>query len=212
MGVHHYSASVSARYAQLGDSTTASEHWYVLHGYRQLAPHFIKKFKSIESPTRCITAPEGPHRFYIEGYSGRVGASWMTKEDRETDISNYCSLLDQLHAHLNFSNDVKQVLLGFSQGAATAVRWFCLGQTIFDALVLWAGSFPKDMDLGLLKECLEDSPLVLVVGSKDEFIKSEHINDVKVLLDGAGISYSFVHFDGGHTIQDTALKEAFKYI
>lgn len=136
----------------------------------------------------------------------------MTKEDRETDISNYCSLLDQLHSHLNFSTETKQILLGFSQGAATAVRWFCLGETKFDALILWAGSFPNDMDLGFLKECLGSTPLVLVLGSDDEFIHSEHIQNVKTLLDNAGINYSFVEFKGTHDIDSTALNGLFKHI
>lgn len=212
MEVNHFPISIAARYAQLGNSENPTEHWYVLHGYKQLAPHFINKFKSIQTEFRHITAPEGLNRFYLEGYSGRVGASWMTKEDRSVDIENYCAMLDQLNKHLNFSTEVKQVLLGFSQGAATAVRWFCLGQSKFDALVLWAGSFPKDMDLGLLKSCLQNVPLLLVVGKQDEFIKSEHINNVKLLLDGAGITYSLIEFEGNHNIDELALAKVLEQI
>ena len=34
-------------------------------------------------------APEGLSRFYLEGFSGKVGATWMTREDRLNDIDNY---------------------------------------------------------------------------------------------------------------------------
>jgi len=212
MEVNHFPISIAARYAQLGSLENPKENWYVLHGYKQLAPHFINKFKSIQTEYRSIIAPEGLNRFYLEGYSGRVGASWMTKEDRSVDIVNYCAMLDQLNEHLNYSPEVKQVLLGFSQGAATAVRWFCLGKSKFDALVLWAGSFPKDMDIGLLKSSLQSVPLVLVVGKQDEFIKSEHINNVKNLLDGAEISYALIEFEGNHNIDELALDRVLEQI
>jgi hypothetical protein len=56
-----------------------------LHGYGQLAQFFARKFAALDQSFGIIV-PEGPHRFYLEGSSGRVGASWMTKEWREQDI------------------------------------------------------------------------------------------------------------------------------
>ena len=44
---------------------------------------------SAEELGYTIIAPQGLHKFYLEGTSGRVGASWMTKENREDDIKNY---------------------------------------------------------------------------------------------------------------------------
>ena len=66
-----------------------------LHGYGQLGQYFYRKFNSLEADFGLVV-PEGPHRFYLEGSSGRVGASWMTKEWREQDIQENNSYLKQL--------------------------------------------------------------------------------------------------------------------
>ena len=47
------------------------------HGYGQLAKYFIRDFESL-GPEHVAIVPEGLHRFYREGMSGRVVASWMT--------------------------------------------------------------------------------------------------------------------------------------
>ncbi|MBM3915983.1 MAG: hypothetical protein FJ349_00025 [Sphingomonadales bacterium] len=52
---------------------------FALHGYGQLGQFFFRQF-NILNDNWGIVVPEGPHRFYLEGSSGRVGASWMTKE------------------------------------------------------------------------------------------------------------------------------------
>ena len=77
--------SKTMRYFTIGDIDKADKLLYVLHGYGQLASYFIKSFDKI-SDSYFVVAPEGMHRFYLKGTSGRVGASWMTKEAREIDI------------------------------------------------------------------------------------------------------------------------------
>ena len=75
------------RYHILNEGTNAKKVLYVLHGYGQLAEFFVRKFREL-GDEYLIVAPEGMHRFYLQGSSGRVGASWMTKEDREQDIKH----------------------------------------------------------------------------------------------------------------------------
>ena len=111
-----------ARYHQLGELNTKTKHLiFALHGYGQQSKYFIRKFRSLVEYGICIIAPEGLNRFYLEGYSGRVGATWMTKEDRETDILNYLRYLNAIYAQLT-THSVKVTILGFSQGAATESR------------------------------------------------------------------------------------------
>ena len=78
----------TARYFTIGNEEQPDEIWFVLHGYAQLANYFIEKFRVLESKNILVVAPEGLHRFYWNGMSGRVAASWMTKEDRLTDIAD----------------------------------------------------------------------------------------------------------------------------
>ncbi|HSI76892.1 MAG TPA: hypothetical protein VK957_13400, partial [Lunatimonas sp.] len=70
------------------------EIWLILHGYGQLAEYFLRKFRRFFDPSLLFVAPEGINRSYREGFSGRVGANWMTKHQRETDITNGMNYLN----------------------------------------------------------------------------------------------------------------------
>ena len=101
---------------------------YVLHGYGQLPAFFIRKFQAQVNAGWRVVAPEGAHRFYLKGTDGRVGASWMTREARLDDIEDQTHFLDALRAQLDAESNTGsgaglRVLLGFSQGASTALRW-----------------------------------------------------------------------------------------
>src|SRR5690242_15478023 len=88
----------SARYFKLGEiNEHTTEVWFVLHGQGQLAEFFIQKFKMLEDQNICVIAPEGLSRYYLEGYTGRVGATWMTKENRLMDINNYIQYLNAVY-------------------------------------------------------------------------------------------------------------------
>jgi hypothetical protein len=80
----------TARYFISGEPSESIEQvWFVCHGYAQLANYFIRNFEILNDGKNLIIAPEGLNRFYWKGFSDRVVASWMTKEDREDDIKDY---------------------------------------------------------------------------------------------------------------------------
>lgn len=71
-------------------------------------------------------APEALNRFYLEGFAGRVGATWMTKEERLQEIDDYVNYLNQLYKTILANTDTSEItvnILGFSQGVATVCRW-----------------------------------------------------------------------------------------
>ncbi|MGH7540318.1 MAG: hypothetical protein ACRELC_04915, partial [Gemmatimonadota bacterium] len=75
----HVTIERRARYAALGDRKVAPAHvWFVLHGYGQLAPRFVRSFEALDDGSRWIVAPEGLHRYYLDHAERKVGASWMT--------------------------------------------------------------------------------------------------------------------------------------
>lgn len=199
----------TARYFVLGDfSEEIDEVWIVCHGYSQLAKYFLKKFECITSPNRLIIAPEGLHRFYTKGTSGRVGASWMTKEDRFTDINDYVIFLDNLLIDLNSKIDskFKVKLLGFSQGAATACRWLSLGKTKIDSLILWGSVFPDDIDYFDKKNRFNNVNLKLVIGDKDEYYSENQIEEEISKMKSKSIQFELIKFSGNHDIYENPLK------
>ena len=147
---------------------------YVLHGYGQLPAFFIRKFQAQVNTGWRVVAPEGAHRFYLKGTDGRVGASWMTREARLDDIADQTHFLDALRAQLDAESGAGlNVLLGFSQGASTALRWAGLGQggaRCWDGLIAHSGVIPPD--LKALDGDLSDGPaLDVVVGTDDPYIQ-----------------------------------------
>ena len=72
---NHLMVSKTARFFSLGNPRSARHLLVVVHGYAQLPEFFIRKFAFLEERGVYIVAPEGLHRFYCQGTSGRVGAS-----------------------------------------------------------------------------------------------------------------------------------------
>lgn len=183
--------------------------WFVLHGYGQLARYFIRKFNSLDDGRHLIIAPEGLSRFYLEGFEGKVGASWMTKEERETDIRNYLTYLNTLGNAILDQYEFKNThitLLGFSQGAATASRWIAESEIKFDRFILWAGAFPEDLNLKGANKNLSGSDNFLIVGSRDQFLSDKKILDQENFWKKLNITPQVITFDGGHEINQEVLK------
>ena len=184
------------RYWISGDMEKADNLLVVMHGYGQLAAYFIRKFKDV-SENYLVVAPEGMHRFYLNGTSGRVGASWMTKEDRESDIADNLNWLTKLMAELTEKKSFeKTILLGFSQGGATAARWFYSERIQFDHLILWASIFPPDIEKPTTKL---NSNNYFVIGNADPFF-DENTQDSEIEF-YQNNGFNTVRFDGKHDIE-----------
>lgn len=184
---------------------------FVCHGYAQLASEFIADFKSIESETRLIVAPEGLHRFYLRMGQDKVVASWMTRDDRNDDIHDYITWLDLAAADVlsKLSPDIKITVLGFSQGAATVSRWAAIGMTEIDHLVLWCGFFPPDLPADKPLKCLQ---LTVVTATDDKYINAEseqkHLAEIKAIF----ATYKHIRFTGEHEVHSGTLSELFNSV
>jgi len=205
------SVSKTARYYLSREITeNIKSVWFVLHGYGQLAEEFIRNFETISNENTLIIAPEALNRFYWKGFGGRIGATWMTKEDRLNEIKDYINFLNKIHSEVISQlkiKDVKISLLGFSQGAATACRWVVDSGIKFDQLILWGGTIPPDLNNKELEKILEDSNLKIVVGDKDEFIDENLIEREINHLNENNLFYQLIRFDGKHEIKPEILRQ-----
>ena len=173
------------------------------HGYAQLAKYFIKKFDGISNEERTVVAPEALSKFYWNGMNGRVVASWMTKEDRLSEIEDQKVYLDKvIKLVLDKNPNVKITLFGFSQGCATLTRWIASRKFIIHRVILWAGFIPDDvMDYNFFKT----NKVEIVIGNKDEFIPEENIKSGSKLLTDKKIKHELSLFEGGHVINESVL-------
>jgi len=214
MQEHHIGVTRSARYFTLGDSSRGvGEVWFVCHGYGQLAARFLEKLRVLDDGRRYLVAPEGLSRFYLteSPTERRVGASWMTREDRLIEIDDYVSYLDAVCADVFTSLDRARVTvhaLGYSQGASTVSRWAALGKAKIDRLTLWGGEFAPDLDLTVdtVVSRLQTAHLTLVYGRSDEFITPKVVSGIAERLRKHGIPWEEIPFDGGHELNETVLR------
>ena len=212
----HLTVARTARYFALGAAGPAVRHLLVAcHGYGQLAGRFIRHFAALDDGRLLVVAPEALSRFYLDepgtapAAERRVGASWMTREDRLHEIDDYVRYLDALCAHVlaDVPTDAVDVwAFGFSQGTATASRWAVCGARRVDRLVLWAGTLPPELDLAAERERLARMRLTLVLGTDDHFATPATVAAEEDRLRGAGVPYRIVRFDGGHRMDAEVLR------
>jgi predicted esterase len=208
--VHHLRVERTARYYTIGGGSFSPRSvWFVLHGYGQLAGTFIRFFGDLANDDTLVVAPEAMNRFYLanpEQASARerpVGATWMTREDRDSEIADYVEYLDTLCDEVAGAalRDGAQVnVLGFSQGAATATRWASLGHSDIARVVLWGGLFPPETDLTRGQGAIRGARLTVVLGSRDRYVDAPALAAERMRLDAAGIRYDVLEFEGGHVI------------
>lgn len=216
MKEHHLPVTRRARYFALGEPAPARtrEVWFVCHGYGQLAARFLEKMRALENGERYVVAPEGLSRFYLTERPDerRVGASWMTREDRLTEIDDYVGYLDAVYAAVFAALDRGRVsvhALGFSQGAPTVSRWTALGKSRIDRVVLWGGELPPDLDLAVdaVAARLRAARLTLVYGKDDQFITPKVVSGITERLRAHQIPFREIPFAGGHELSDGVLRE-----
>ena len=210
---HHLRVQRTARYYTLGGGTlSVGTIWFLLHGYGQLAGEFVRYFADLASDTSLLVAPEAMNRFYLpvtEPTPSRdrtVGASWMTREDRASEIADYVEYLDALFddvssnaANANGARPEINVV-GFSQGGATATRWVTHGRAKIDRLILWGSLLPPETDLSP-GHALRRARLTLVIGDRDQYIDDAAFSAEVARLDAARVPYDAIRFEGGHVVR-----------
>lgn len=197
------SISKTARFYTHGNPNTAKKIWLVLHGYGQLAKYFIRSFNHLDPDDHFVVAPEGLYRFYLNGFEGRVGATWMTKEARLDDIDDYVNFLNTVFEKAiqpNLDDEKTFICFGFSQGVATASRWIAYGKHKPHKAVFWAGSFPPDLEPVEAKKSFDSIQTLCCIGDEDPFVGEKHVEDAKKHLAALNINARWITYSGAHKI------------
>lgn len=212
----HLTVSRTARYHVLASGEAAvapREVWVVVHGYGQLAGRFIRHFAALDDGARLVVAPEALSRFYLEhpgrvgSANARVGATWMTREERDAEIADHVAYLDRLYEAVTVPLARRPTLhvLGFSQGVATVSRWLVLGRTRADHVVFWAGRLPPELVPPGADSPLRAPRVDFVMGDADEFATPEQRADLEALV--TDWPRARLHrFAGGHVIDPATLR------
>lgn len=217
----HITVPRTARYYVLGGPNELVRNvWMVCHGFGQLAEQFIEPFAALEHDTRLIVAPEALSRFYLDSRpahsrTSEVGATWMTREDRDAEVADVVTYLDALYDRLFLDlaghgvdrDRVRVHALGFSQGAAAVSRWAARGSAVVDNLVVWGSGIPQDVNIRALGERRPALGIDLVYGTGDALVAGEPVAAQRAVLEASGVPYRIHSFDGGHVLSRAVLRK-----
>lgn len=188
-------------------SDTTENVWVVLHGIGYLSRYFVKHFDGLPADKNYIIAPQAPSKYYLNTTYTRVGASWLTKEDRERETQNVIAYLDAVVASEKLPESLNLIVLGFSQGVSIATRWVAQRQIKCAQLVLYAGGIPNELQASDFNFLLKNKTKVsIIVGDKEEYLNEEKLktesDKIEKLFRGKAEQ---VIFEGGHEVKKNVL-------
>jgi predicted esterase len=96
------------------------------------------------------------------------------------------------------------VVLGFSQGSATAARWVMRGRVRPTDLVLWGGFVPPEASPA--PELFKRATLTFVHGAQESYATSVKVAEEMQRLKSAGLESRDVEFEGGHEVNAAGLQ------
>lgn len=203
MEEQHINYQHSAPYYKLNTFTEKTKRvWIVFHGYGQLAKFFIRKFEHLNKEENYFIVPQGLHKYYLEGVYGRVGASWMTKEDRLNDIDNQYAYIDAVIANEFIDwEQVELIYFGFSQGVATMSRYAAHAKIPFSQMIIWAGTFPPELRFEDFKFLTGSEKIRYFTGRQDPFLE-DGMEDRQLtrVIEAMDIEPELIWFDGKHEV------------
>ena len=188
----------TARWFHIGSPPSESSKILIaLHGYGQHPAYMLDGLKPLLKDDLCILAPEGLSRFYIKGTDGRVGASWMTRDERFTDINDHINYLNTWWTGLMVAEGAEVIVLGFSQGVATAARWLAAG---FPAskVILHSGTVPPEWEDSHPEFHPRISKWISIRGKDDPIYSQNSHKAAATLFDLLSLNFETLLVEGSH--------------
>jgi len=209
MTEHHLETTVSGRYlVEAPDGDGSFPLLAGFHGYGQTAEDELALLRKIPGAERfVITSIEALHPFINP--KGQLGASWMTRRNRELRIAENVRYVDAVIERVmnEIAFDGRLVLHGFSQGAGMACRAAVLGRHEVSAVMLLGGDIPPELD-----DLKRMRAVHLARGEQDHFYRQKQFDSDVTRLQEAGIEPVVSLHDGGHTPTDEYFEAAGQFL
>ncbi|MFO7745871.1 MAG: esterase [Psychroflexus sp.] len=195
-------------YSTLNKLTKDTENvWIVCHGIGFLSKFFISYFENIDPKLNYIIAPQAPSKYYQTKAYKYVGASWLTKENRELETENVLNYLDAILENEKLPSDKKITLLGFSQGVSVVTRWLAQRKINCDHLVIHSGSIPAEFDSTSFAY-LPRLKTSIIYGTEDEYLSEERIQtQIQLAKHIFPNTPEVIKFDGKHVMHQESIKK-----
>jgi len=176
-----------------------------LHGWGQNARSFLRRFGPLRGENILVVAPQGPHQFYLDRDTRRVGFSWLTAYDRNRAMGELVILLDAVLEEVQNTHGItgSPCVLGFSQGVSIAYRYKLLAGRPVRGIIACGGDLPPDVH-GALSGA-KPLDVFLVHGREDGIVPPARADEAEEILAAAGIQPTRFDFDGAHELPQEAV-------
>jgi predicted esterase len=204
------SYQITNTYSTMNELTEKTKNvWLVCHGIGFLSRYFITYFNKLNTEENYIIAPQAASKYYLKNEYRHVGASWLTKENTQTEIENVLKNLNAIYLAENISNKPRFFILGFSQGVSVAMRWVSRYKILCDKLIIYAGSIPSELTAEDFKFINHNETKVInVVGTEDEYLTEKRLDqELEKMQLLFGKHYTFNTFKGKHEMSREVLSE-----
>lgn len=190
-------------YETLNDFTDETKNvWIVFHGIGYLSKYFLKYFDELNPVDNYIIAPQAPSKYYLNSSYKHVGASWLTKENTETEINNNLNYLDEILKVETMLSIRNLIIFGYSQGVSMAARWVAQRKIECNHLVLYAGGIPNELNENDFTHLGNNTQITIIVGNQDEYLTKERLSiereKTRTIFNGRAKEHIF---NGGHIIK-----------
>ncbi|MFL1895545.1 alpha/beta hydrolase [Aquimarina sp. 2-A2] len=189
-------------------SATTKNIWIVFHGIGYLSKYFIRLFEDLDKNENYIIAPQAPSKYYKDDGYRRVGSSWLTKENTETEIENVLRYIDAVILSENLPNDVQLIMLGYSQGVSIASRYIARRKFKCDHLILISGAFPKELTNKDFDFLPESTKISHIVGENDPYFEKDNVIAEKERVVDILPQINFYTHSGGHELDLDSVRNA----
>lgn len=205
------SYTINNSYSTLNTLTDHTKNiWFVCHGLGYLSRYFLKYFKGLNAEENYIIAPQAQSKYYQSSKFEHVGASWLTKENTDTETENVMAYFDAVFAEEAIftkisENNMKLIVFGYSQGVSVAMRYVAKRQLKCSQLILHSGGIPNELipqDFEFLK-----ASVTFIYGNKDQYITPKRlVLETNKSKDLFGNRVKMIEFEGKHEVNVELIK------
>ncbi|WGK64148.1 alpha/beta hydrolase [Croceiramulus getboli] len=198
-------------YSTLNKRTDKTKNvWFVFHGMGYLSRYFLNYFKHLNREENYIIAPQAPSKYYQDDRFKHVGASWLTREERDRSMQNNLNYLNAVFegelGTVDLSN-LRFIVLGYSQGVSVALRWIASRNISCDDLVIHSGGLPEELEKSQF-EHLQNASIHQVFGDSDHYISPSRLDlEQKKSKALFGDQVTQVVFKGGHEVNTSFIEQ-----
>lgn len=202
------SYEITNTYSTLNEFTSKTKNvWVVFHGIGYLSRYFLRHFNNLNPEENYIIAPQAQSKYYLNSEYRHVGASWLTKENTETEMGNVLRYLDEVYKAENLEKAPNLIILGYSQGVSIATRWVARRKIKCNRLIMHSGKVPGELNPEDF-QFLKDTKLTFIYGTEDEYLKEGIIEvEEERLKNLFPENLEILSFEGGHEVNNEIIKQ-----